>query len=78
MFESVARDFSDFGAQVFAFDVLEALNRKGGDLLTPGIDDDYARKNKSKKKRGRKNKYYKQIDQEDDEEGSNWFLFTSI
>jgi len=44
MFESVARDFSDFGAQVFAFDVLEALNRKGGDLLTPGIDDDTARR----------------------------------
>lgn len=70
MFESVARDFSDFGAQVFAFDVLEALNRKGGDLVTPGIDDDYGRKKSQKKKRGRKNKYYKQIDQEDDEEAN--------
>jgi len=70
MFESVARDFSDFGAQVFAFDVLEALNRKGGDLITPGIDDDYGRKKSQKKKRGRKNKYYKQIDQEDDEEAN--------
>jgi hypothetical protein len=44
MFESCARDFSDFGAQVFAFDVLEALNRKGGDLVTPGIDDGYYRR----------------------------------
>ena len=44
MFESVARDFSDFGAQVLAFDVLNALNRKGGDLLTPGVDDDYHRR----------------------------------
>ena len=73
MFESVARDFSDFGAKkhkcslsMFLKPKGETLNRKGGDLLTPffppGIDDDYARKNKSKKKRGRKNKYYKQID----------------
>lgn len=62
MFESVARDFSDFGAQVFAFDVLEALNRKGGDLIAPGIDDEYARRKAQKKKRGRKNKYYRQID----------------
>jgi hypothetical protein len=68
MFESVARDFSDFGAQAFAFDVLEALNRKGGDLLTPGIENEDKRRIANKKKRGRKNKYYKQIDQEDDEE----------
>ena len=52
MFESCARDFSDFGAQVFAFDVLEALNRKGGDLVTPGIDDGYYRRKQSKKKKG--------------------------
>jgi hypothetical protein len=64
MFESCARDFSDFGAQVFAFDVLEALNRKGGDLITPGISDGYNRRKQSKKKRGRKNKYYRQIDQD--------------
>ena len=62
MFESVARDFSDFGAQVLAFDVLNALNRKGGDLLTPGVDDDGHRRKQQKKKRGRKNKYYRQID----------------
>ena len=62
MFESVARDFSDFGAQVFAFDVLQAIGRKGGELITPGIDDDYSRRKGQKKKRGRKNKYYKQID----------------
>jgi len=40
MFESVARDFSDFGAQVFAFDVMNALNRKGGDLISPSVDDE--------------------------------------
>lgn len=62
MFQSVARDFSDFGAQVFAFDVMEALNRKGGDLLTPGIDDEMRKRSQKQKKRGRKNKYYKQID----------------
>lgn len=59
MFESVARDFSEFGAQVYAFDVQNALNRKGGNLITPGIDDEYAKKKALKKKRGRKNKYYK-------------------
>ena len=42
MFESVARDFSEFGAQVYAFDIQNALNRKGGNLMTPGIDDEYA------------------------------------
>jgi len=49
---------------------LIALGRKGGDLVTPGIEkDDYgASKKNLKKKRGRKNKYYRQIDAEDDEE----------
>jgi len=37
-------------------------------LITPGIDDEYNRKRSQKKKRGRKNKYYKQIDAEDDQE----------
>jgi hypothetical protein len=55
----MARDFSDFGAQVFAFDVMNALNRKGGNLLTPGIDDTVGYKRQQRKKRGRKNKYYK-------------------
>jgi hypothetical protein len=59
MFESVARDFSEFGAQVYAFDIQNALNRKGGNLMTPGIDDEYSKKKNLKKKRGRKNKYYK-------------------
>lgn len=40
MFESVARDFSEFGVQVFQFDVLNALGRKGGDLLNPSIDQE--------------------------------------
>lgn len=62
MFDSVARDFSDFGAQVFSFDVMEALNRKGGDLLTPGIENQIERRKSKIKKRGRKNKYYRQID----------------
>ena len=66
MFESVARDFSEFGAQVFAFDIQEALNRKGGNLVTPGLDDDRRKSNTNKKRRGRKNKYHKLIDQEDD------------
>ena len=70
MFESVARDLSECGVQVFEFDVMKALNRKGGDLITPGIDDHDARRKGQKKKRGRKNKYYKQIDQEDDEEAN--------
>jgi hypothetical protein len=39
MFQSVARDFSDFGAQVFEFDVVKALERKGGDLVAPGVED---------------------------------------
>jgi hypothetical protein len=59
MFESVARDLSECGVQVFEFDVMKALNRKGGDLITPGIDDHDARRKGQKKKRGRKNKYYK-------------------
>jgi len=37
-------------------------------LLTPNTDNDYIRKGTTKKKRGRKNKYYRQIDAEDDEE----------
>ena len=70
MFESVARDFSDFGAQVFAFDVMNALNRKGGDLVSPSMDDEI-KKRSQKKNRGRKNKYYKQIDDEDDQEANH-------
>lgn len=53
---------------MFAFDVMEALARKGGDLLTPGIENETERRKSKVKKRGRKNKYYRQIDQEDDEE----------
>jgi hypothetical protein len=70
MFSSVARDFSDFGAQYLDANILNALNRKGGDLLTPGLEDD-RRRQTSKKKRGRKNKYYKQIDHEDDQEANH-------
>lgn len=45
------------------------MARKGGDLLTPGLEvEDYSRRKPTKKKRGRKNKYYRQIDAEDDEE----------
>lgn len=69
MFQSVARDFSDFGAQVFAFDVMNALNRKGGDLVKPGIDEEI-KKRAQKKNRGRKNKYYRQIDDEDNQEAN--------
>lgn len=70
MFESVNRDYSNFGVQVFSFDILNALDRKGGELITPDLDaDNYSRK-KNKKRRGRKNEYYKQIDQEDNEEAN--------
>lgn len=70
MFDSVARDFSDFGVQVFAFDVMNALNRKGGDLINPDLDEG-TRKHSRKKQRGRKNKYYQQIDDEDDQEANH-------
>lgn len=70
MFSSVARDFSDFGAQAIDANVLSALNRKGGDLVSPGVEEDRRRQG-SRKKRGRKNKYYKQIDHEDDQEANH-------
>jgi hypothetical protein len=45
---------------VFSFDVLKAIGRKGGDLVQAKVgDDDYNRKRNEKKKRGRKNKYYR-------------------
>ena len=48
--------------------VLRALNRKGGDLVAPGQDDLGRRQAAGRKKRGRKNKYYRQIDHEDGKE----------
>ena len=61
--------YSEMGTQAQPTEILSALARKGGDLLTPGLEkDDYLRKKTTKKKRGRKNKYYRQIDAEDDEE----------
>ena len=61
--------YSEMGTQAMPSEILSALQRKGGDLLTPGLEkDDYLRKRTTKKKRGRKNKYYRQIDAEDDEE----------
>lgn len=63
------KQFSEMGTQAGQLDISTALARKGGDLLTPGYDkDDYSRRRGTKKKRGRKNKYYKQIDAEDDQE----------
>ena len=56
------------GTQAQPSEILTALARKGGDLLTPNTDNDYIRRGTTKKKRGRKNKYYRQIDAEDDEE----------
>jgi hypothetical protein len=46
----------------------EALNRKHGDLMTQIDIDEEMRIRKGARRRGRKNKYYNQIDQEDDEE----------
>ena len=63
------RDFSEAGTQAALNDITTALARKasGGELLTPGLDKvDYSRRRNQKKKRGRKNKYYRQIDAEDD------------
>lgn len=63
------KEFSEMGTQAQPSEILSALARKGGDLLTPGVDkDDYSKRKTTKKKRGRKNKYYRQIDAEDDEE----------
>jgi hypothetical protein len=47
----------------------DALNRKHGDMMSK-IDDDVEeqRRLKGNKRRGRKNKYHTQIDNEDDEE----------
>lgn len=65
------REFSEAGTQAEVLDINTALARKGAgtDILTPGVDkDDYSKRKTQKKKRGRKNKYYRQIDAEDDQE----------
>ena len=63
------KEFSEMGSQAQPSDILTALARKGGDLMTPGLDkDDYSKRKSQKKKRGRKNKYIAAIDAEDDEE----------
>ena len=59
------------GTQAGPLDINTALARKGAgaDILMPGVDrDDYSKRKTQKKKRGRKNKYYRQIDAEDDQE----------
>ena len=62
-------NYSEMGSQCQPSDIQGALQRKGGDLLTPGLDkDDFSKKKQQKKKRGRKNKYIAAIDAEDDEE----------
>lgn len=45
-----------------------ALNRNRGDVLQPIEETDELAHRKKGKRRGRKNKYYTQIDHEDDEE----------
>jgi hypothetical protein len=64
------KTYSEMGTQAQPSEILTALARKGGDLVTPGLDTDgdYSRRRGTKKKRGRKNKYITQIDAEDDEE----------
>jgi len=63
------KEYSNMGTQAQPSEILIALARKGGDLVAPGIDkNDFSNRRNLKKKRGRKNKYYRQIDQEDDEE----------
>lgn len=67
--KDMLKEYSEMGTQAQPSDILTALARKGGDLLTPGLDkEDFNRRKTQKKKRGRKNKYYRQIDAEDDEE----------
>jgi hypothetical protein len=51
--------YSEMGTQAQPSEILTALLRKGGDLLTPNTDNDYIRRGTTKKKRGRKNKYYR-------------------
>lgn len=70
MFSSVARDLSEYGIRGLDSKVLKAINRKGGNLGTPGNDSNKKR-NGSKKRRGRKNKYYRQIDHEDGQEANH-------
>jgi hypothetical protein len=60
--------YSEMGMQTHPSEIMGALHRKGGDLLQPELDKDDYSKRKSKKKRGRKNKYIAAIDAEDDEE----------
>jgi len=43
MFSSVARDLSEFGVKPFDTNILRALNRKGGDLIAPGVEADKRR-----------------------------------
>lgn len=45
-----------------------ALNRKHGDLMAKLDEQDEMHTRKDKRRRGRKNKYYNQIDLEDDQE----------
>lgn len=53
------KTYSEMGTQAQPSEILTALARKGGDLVTPGLDTDgdYSRRIGTKKKRGRKNKY---------------------
>lgn len=69
MFTSVARDFSEFGHNPMDADLVYALNRKGGNLVEPNIEDEHARAG-VRKKRGRKNRYYRIIDVEDEKEAN--------
>jgi len=66
------KEFSEIGTQFGqSTDMMNALARKGGDLVTPNLekdDNNQSKRKTTKKKRGRKNKYYRQIDAEDDEE----------
>ena len=51
---------------------MRQLHRKQGDLLAPiDSDDELVNRKKAGKRRGRKNKYYTQIDAEDDEEAGD-------
>jgi hypothetical protein len=62
----------DFGTQDDAgfLEFQDALNRKAGGLMANQMDGDIEerRQKRQNRRRGRKNKYYAQIDHEDDQE----------
>ena len=69
---NLGKIFTDFDSQVQHKDFDKFLSRKGGDFGQFEKDDNQQwQRAKKNKPRGRKNQYYTQIDEEDDEEAEN-------